>query len=148
MVSIATALVIYGVVAVFIQGFLVRRFKWPPRVLLDVGLPLAFFGYVLFVVSRTFAGLASALTLQGAGQGLASPGVTAGLSLAVNENEQGAVAGLNSSAQALGRMLGPIVGTGLYDAVGPQAPYVFSAALIFLVWVFLRTPRARAVLSS
>ncbi len=146
--AVATALVIYGVVAVFIQGFLVRRFKWPPRVLLDVGLPLAFFGYVLFVVSRTFAGLASALTLQGAGQGLASPGVTAGLSLAVNENEQGAVAGLNSSAQALGRMLGPIVGTGLYDAVGPQAPYVFSAALIFLVWVFLRTPRARAVLSS
>ncbi|MER3483383.1 MAG: MFS transporter, partial [Meiothermus sp.] len=50
-------------------------------------------------------------------------------SLAVSDDEQGSVAGLSSSAQALGRMLGPIMGTSLYG-LRPEYPYIFSAVLI------------------
>jgi MFS family permease len=67
--------------------------------------------------------------------------VTAGLSLAVGEGEQGLVAGLNSAAQALGRMLGPIVGTGLYR-LAPEGPYLLGVslllALLFLPALFRR----------
>ncbi len=138
--AVAIALVAYGLVAVFVQGFLIRRFKWPPRLLLYAGIPIALSGFVVFLFAQTFLALAVALVLQGLGQGLASPGVTAALSLVVGENEQGAVAGLNSAAQALGRMVGPLLGTGLYQAVRPEAPYAFSALLLLGAWLFSLTP--------
>ena len=112
---VGSALMIYGVVAVLSQGFIVRRFKLPPRTLLRAGLPFAIGGFVLFVFARVYATLTSALVLQGFGQGLVLPGVTAALSLSVGEEEQGSVAGLNSASQGLGRTIGPVLGTSLYS---------------------------------
>ncbi len=146
--SVATALVVYGLAAVFVQGFLIRRFKWPPAVLLAAGVPLSFLGFVLFVLAHGFAILTLALVLQGVGQGLSAPGVTAALSLAVGEHEQGLVAGLNSAAQALGRMLGPLVGTGLYQWVAPPAPYAASAGLLVLAGLLLLSPTSRRALRA
>jgi MFS family permease len=62
--------------------------------------------------------------------------VTAALSLSVHDQEQGAVAGLNSSAQALGRTVGPLLGTGLYE-LRPEYPYAFGALLLVVVFAFL-----------
>ncbi|MFN3368443.1 MAG: MFS transporter [Thermus sp.] len=134
--SVGLALVLYGLVAVFIQGFLVRRFSWPPRTLLLLGLPVGILGFLLLVVALGFPLLALGLALQGAGTALAGPGVTAALSLAVGEGEQGLVAGLNASAQALGRMLGPILGTGLYR-IFPEAPYLLGATLLLVALLAL-----------
>jgi hypothetical protein len=130
--KVGMALVVYGLVAVFVQGGLVRRVKWSPRRLLLLGLPVALTGFVLLIYASDFWSLVLALSLQGLGAGLAAPGVTAGLSLAVSDQEQGPVAGLNGAAQGFGRMLGPLLGTGLYQ-LDPRYPYVFSAALICLV---------------
>lgn len=129
---VGVALMAYGVVAVLSQGFLVRRFRCPPRVLLHIGLPTAAAGLALFVVADGFALLTTALALQGLGQGLVLPGVTAALSLGVEEHEQGAIAGLNSAAQGLGRTMGPLVGTGLYGVLR-ELPYAFGASLLVLV---------------
>lgn len=133
--TVGIALAIFGLVAVFIQGFLVRWVKWPPRRLLAVGLPLTLAGYVGLVLSSSFFALTLSLVLLGAGGALAGPGVSGAQSLAVSDAEQGVVAGLSSSAQALGRMLGPIVGTSLYG-LHPQYPYVFSALLIMVGILF------------
>ncbi|AEB12797.1 MFS transporter [Marinithermus hydrothermalis] len=146
--AVGTALVVYGLVAVFVQGVLVRKYQWPPRVLLWVGVPAALAGFVLFIFAHGFAVLTLALVLQGFGQGLAMPGVTAALSLAVGEGEQGSVAGLGSAAQALGRMLGPVAGTGLYE-FRPEYPYVFSASLLGLALFLLAVnPRVRQALEE
>jgi MFS family permease len=80
------------------------------------------------------------MTLQGLGQALTLPGVMSGLSLSVDEDEQGAVAGLNSSSQALARTLGPVLGTGLYQ-LRPELPYLFGAALLVCVLGFLMASR-------
>jgi MFS family permease len=138
--AVGLALVSYGVVAVIAQGFIVRRFRWPPLQLLGSGLPCALLGFVGLIFARRLPGLTMALTLQGFGQGLAVPGVTSAASLGASEDEQGAVAGLNGSAQALGRLLGPVVGTALYQ-VRPEYPYGFSALLLALVIVILMTSR-------
>ena len=90
-------------------------------------------GFVVFIFADDYLGLTVALCLQGLGQGLMLPGVTAACSLAVSDDEQGVVAGLNSSAQGLGRTLGPIVGPVLYQQVAGEAPYIFSAALLGVV---------------
>jgi MFS family permease len=129
--TVGIALVAFGLVAVFIQGFVVRLVRWPPRTLLAVGLPMALLGYLSLVAAKAFWPLTAALVLLGAGGAFAGPGVTAAQSLAVSDDEQGAVAGLSSSAQALGRMLGPLVGTGLYG-LRPEYPYLFSAFLVLV----------------
>jgi MFS family permease len=130
--SVGLALVVYGTAAVLVQGVLVRRLKWSPSALLRTGVPIAATGLVLLAFAHAQLLLIGALAVQGVGQALAVPGVTAALSLNVGSEEQGAVAGLNSSAQALGRMLGPIVGTALYQ-LHPEYPYVFSACLLLVV---------------
>jgi len=138
---VGIALVAFGLVAVFIQGFVVRLLKWSPRTLLAVGLPLALLGYLGLVGAKSFLLLTAALVLLGAGGAFAGPGVSAAQSLAVSDDEQGSVAGLSSSAQALGRMLGPVIGTSLYG-LHPEYPYIFSALLMAIgLLFFLNYPR-------
>lgn len=140
---VGRALGVYGVVAVFAQGFIVRRFSIPPGRLLMLGLPLTTLGMTLLVFANDFASLAAAMALQGLGQGLVMPGVTGALSLSASDDEQGDVAGANSSAQGLGRLLGPLVGPTLYQIAQPL-PFEASAALLALVLAFvLLTPRVR-----
>ncbi|WP_337844896.1 MFS transporter [Thermus sp.] len=134
---VGLALFFYGLVAVFIQGFLVRALRPPPRRLLLLGLPVGLLGFLVLAFGQGFWALTLGLVLQGAGQALAAPGVTAALSLAVGEEEQGAVAGLSSAAQALGRMLGPLIGTGLYR-LAPEGPYLLGAFLLLLALLGLR----------
>jgi len=133
---VGIALGVYGVAAVFAQGVLVRRFRWPPLRLLGGGLPCALAGLTCLIFARERVAITAALALQGFGQGLAVPGVTSAVSLGVSEDEQGAVAGLNSAAQALGRLMGPLVGPSLYQ-LRPEYPYGFSACLLGLVIVLL-----------
>lgn len=142
--AVGYALVGYGVVAVISQGFLVRRFRLSPRTLLRIGTPTALAGFVLLAFARDYPTLVAALLLQGLGQGLLLPGVTAGVSLRVSDEEQGAVAGLNGASQGLARTLGPLAGGGLYQLAleldlldSLPLPYVFSAALLSAALLFV-----------
>lgn len=132
--SVGIALVIFGIVGVLVQGFWVRKVRWPPRALLGLGMALLLLGYLGLVFAPNFAWLTASLVLLGLGS-MTSPGLTAAQSLAVSDSEQGVVAGLSSAAQALGRMLGPVMGTWLYG-FSPAYPYVFSATLIGLAFFF------------
>jgi len=138
--TVGMALGVYGLVAVFTQGFLVRRYKWSPLRLMAIGMPVALLGYLLLVFAERFGVLTLGLAAQAFGQSLAVPGVTAGMSLGVSEDEQGVVAGLNSSALGFGRMLGPLAGTGLYE-VRAEYPYVLSSALIVIVMLAVMANR-------
>jgi MFS family permease len=134
--AVGMALVCYGIVAVFVQGYVVRRYNWHPLNLLRAGLPIALLGFVTLIFAEGFLILTLALAIQSFGQALTLPGVTAALSLGAQDDEQGVAAGLNSSAHALGRMLGPVVGTSLYG-IRPEYPYVFSAMLLTVVIAFV-----------
>ena len=123
------ALVVYGMVVVLVQGVLIRRYHLAPSLLLKLGPPLAMAGFAGLLLSHHFASLTASLAFQGLGHGLVMPGVTAALSLSVGDSEQGAVAGLNSSSQALARLLGPLVGTGLYE-LDHRYPYFVAIALL------------------
>lgn len=142
--TVGIALVFYGIVAVFVQGVLVRRYAWTPARLLRTGIPIALAGFVGLIFAEQFVGLTLALAVQGFGQGLALPGVSAALSLGVGDDEQGVAAGLSSSAHALGRMLGPMVGTSLYE-LRPEYPYAFSAGLLVIATLALLSRRVRNV---
>jgi MFS family permease len=129
---VGLSLVGYGLIVVLAQGVIVRRMKLAPASFVRIGLPIALSGFVLFVFAHTLLPLVCALLLQGLGQGLVLPGLTAAMSLAVSDDDQGSVAGLSSSAQSFGRMLGPIAGGALYE-LRMELPYLLSAVLLTVV---------------
>ncbi|MDW8247185.1 MAG: MFS transporter [Sandaracinaceae bacterium] len=133
---IGIGLVAYGISAVFAQGILVRSFSLSPRALLLSGLPLAAISMALLAIANSFTLLLICLACQGLGQGMIGPGITAALSLGVDQNEQGTIAGIHSSSQALGRLAGPLVGGGLYEW-SEKYPYIFGAGLFFLLLILL-----------
>lgn len=73
--------------------------------------------------------LVVAMGVIGLGLGLVAPGFTAGASLAVGPDEQGAVGGLISACPAGGFVLGPLVGTSLYQ-LQPILPYLVAGLLM------------------
>jgi len=137
---VGTGLFGYGLVAVLAQGFLVRRCGFAPRALVLSGLPISMVGMSMLVFASSFPTLVLALAVQGLGQGLVLPGVTGALSLGVSDGEQGAVAGVQASAQGLARLGGPLVGSNLYQISG-SLPYAFSSLLLLTVLVFVAASR-------
>jgi len=140
---VGMGLAAYGIVVVFAQGFIVRRFAIAPRTLVLVGLPIAMIGMTLLVFVTSFPLLVLALTIQGLGQGLILPGVTSALSLGATESEQGAMAGLQASAQGFARLLGPFLGARLYE-LSAAAPYELGALLLLLALIFVASSKSVA----
>ena len=64
------------------------------------------------------------------------PAITAGASLAVSSEEQGAAAGVISSCPAVGYVSGPLIG-GLLYPVSPLAPSLFSSAVFAITVAIL-----------
>ncbi|MCH1569119.1 MAG: MFS transporter [Alphaproteobacteria bacterium] len=107
----------------FAQLVIIPRISASVRVLLVSGILITMFGISLLLLPIMNSGLfAVSLTLQGLGSGLMRPAVAAGGSLAVEPEEQGAVAGFNSSTAAVGFVFVPVVLMPLY-LYSPTAPF-------------------------
>ncbi len=148
--TVGIALGVYGASAVMAQGFVARRLQWSPQTLVRVGVPVAILGFGGLIVAHSFGVLTASMAVQGFGYGLTMPGLSALLSVSVGDGEQGEVAGFNSSTQALGRTVGPLIGTSLYRI---DSRYPYSLSLVMLVGVLLVTTlgsswRKSRVLSS
>jgi MFS family permease len=68
--------------------------------------------------------------LLGASYALSSPAWLALMSEAAPPGRTGTVMGASETAQGAGLIVGPVLGGVLYDRLGPQAPFVASAALL------------------
>lgn len=82
------------------------------------------------------------MTVAVIGFALLTPSVQALISRRSDPQRQGEVLGVNQSAAALARILGPFVGLSLFDVLPSHIlPYAFGAVLLALVFVFsLRIP--------
>ena len=127
-----------GIALALIQGVLVTRFKWSPRTLLRAGMPIMAAGLLGAALAPSLALLIAAFAVMGTGAGLLFPGFTSGASLAVSEDEQGSVAGLNTATNGAGAVVGPLIGTGLYQ-LDIAAPYIAGAALFAALTLFVWT---------
>ncbi len=145
------ALFVVGIALALVQGVFVTRFKWSPRTLLRAGMPIMALGMAGVVLAPSLAYLIAAFAVMGIAGGLLFPGFTSGASLAVGADEQGAVAGLNAASTGAGAVLGPLIGTALYQT-DIAAPYIAStalfAALTLFVWTHPTVRRAVASLAS
>ncbi len=122
----------------------VQRLRIRPSALIQSGLVCAVVAFALFNVEHGgFRGYAVALGFLGMGLGLVRPGNAAGASLAVEPDEQGAVAGITGAIGVIGNIFGPLLGTALYEW-SPRGPYLLNGALMVGALLFSLThPRLR-----
>jgi len=114
---------------IVVQTVAVPRLRWTPARLIRVGTLVMTAGMLLIAVAADGLLLGAAVGLLGAGMGFGIPGFMAAPTLLATRDEQGAVAGLTGSASALAFMLGPLLGTSLYE-LAPAAPYILGAVLL------------------
>jgi MFS family permease len=135
--AIGMGMGVSAIMSLFSQAYLVRRVKVKPVWLILLGLPVMTVGYALLLFAGSIAALIACLGILGLGLGMVSPGFTAGASLSVGPEEQGAVGGLVSACPAAGFVLGPIVGTSLYQ-VHSTLPYLCACVLMLPLIIYAR----------
>lgn len=117
--------------AMLMQLLVVPRLSLPPVILLRTGMTLGF----IALATLTFASHGPIITVAtfvlGASSGLASPGFSAGASLAVSDEEQGGVAGIINATGAVTWIFAPVSATALYGW-HPIVPFVLALTLVAL----------------
>lgn len=126
------ALMISAAFTFLIQVTVMQRLKLRATRFIRIGLLSLFIGACVIASFTTFAVLAIGMAFLGTGLGLCMPSISAGASLAVSPEEQGAAAGLVSSCPAIGFVAGPICAGALYQVHGALAP-LFSAGVFLAV---------------
>lgn len=124
-----------GVVSVTSQLIFVRQMKLSSKMLLFIGTPTLLLCSISLMFHAFMVAVYAGFILLGVGIGFVLPGATSGASLAVKQNEQGAIAGRISASQGLGTAVGPLVGTNLYN-LNHLLPYVFVGLLFSIASVF------------
>lgn len=130
------ALLLGGVPMLVIQAVVIPRLDWSPLRLLRVGLPITAVAFVVIAVGTEAPVMLAGVALSGVGHSLSVPGYTAAPTLLVTRDEQGGVAGLIGSTNAISLIVGPLVATALYG-VWPPLPFLVGAAELALVTLFV-----------
>jgi multidrug resistance protein len=135
-------LVVVGITATLVQGFLVRKWlRTHSEVTLFRGgllvIAMSLIAIPLFGWSGSFSlFLISGVTLA-LGSGMFNPSMAGLVSLASPESKQGFGLAVNQSAAALGRIIGP-TSAGVLFSLHPNAPFLVGASLTMVALMLSR----------
>lgn len=124
--GIALTAVSIGLMA---SQWVVRKLDWSPLRLIRTGAVVSALGFGATAMAATPTWLAACYFVAAAGMGGVFPAFAALAANAVEGHEQGAAAGSVGAAQGLGIVLGPLIGTLLYE-FGAGVPYLLVALLL------------------
>lgn len=133
--KVGFALMVSAGVALLAQGLLVQRLRWPAWRLIHGGLLALVAGSALLAVGGSAFFLFAGTAFCGLAVGLSYPGCVAAASLSVTPDEQGGLAGLTTALPAIGSVVGPVLGTGLYE-LSPHWPYAGNLLLLAPLLVY------------
>jgi len=117
--------------AMLMQLIVVPRLGWSPRRLLRSGMTLALVALACLTIAPSLWGLAASTFAMGVASGMASPGYSAGASLAVSAREQGGIAGVINATGAITWIVAPVSATALYGWM-PLSPFLLALSLVAL----------------
>jgi multidrug resistance protein len=129
--SAAAVFLVVGVMLVVVQGGLIgplTKAFGSPR-LLTAGFAVLIAGFLVLSVAEVWVLLFVALALLSLGQGLVTPSLTSVVADSVSPDRRGEVLGVQQSAGALSRIIGPAIAGLLFDHAGVAWPYVVAAVL-------------------
>ena len=117
--------------AMLMQLVVVPRLGWSPRRLLRAGMTLALAALTCLTIAPSLWALAASTFAMGVASGMASPGYSAGASLAVSAREQGGIAGVINATGAITWIVAPVSATALYGWM-PLSPFLLALSLVAL----------------
>lgn len=121
-----------GLAGALVQGGIVRRYikKGGEKHAVVIGLVISAIGFTLLLFSSSVWNATLFLCIFGIGNSLIRPCVTSLITQKTTVS-QGVASGLNSSMDSFGRIVGPLLGTALFN-VHVNLPYVSGAILSLL----------------
>ncbi len=121
-----------GIIAAALQGGATGRLtlRYGERNLLACGLVLFVIGLIGLAVTSTSLMAVGSLLIMAVGSGLAGPALQSLVSYQADGQSRGSVQGLQQSASALGRVIGPLAAGPAFDLLGHTAPFWIGAALV------------------
>lgn len=127
-----------GIIGVLLQLFFLKRIlkRWAENKIVVVGIILMSVALSLIAASQSISTLLVALTFLAVANGISNPVLTGLVSKLSPEDEQGNIMGINQSVGSLARLIGPLVGTVIYDSFGPRSPYLIGAGMLFMTAMF------------
>lgn len=140
------AMVGSAVAGLLAQSVLVQRFALAPGAWLGLGLPLIAGALAAMGLVQSLVTFVIANAVMGLGLGFAGAGFSAGASLSVRADEQGATAGIIAACSSAGWIIGPLLGPGLYRWA-PALPFLLTAGVLLcvVVPVWIRMGRNRSL---
>jgi MFS transporter, DHA1 family, tetracycline resistance protein len=96
-------------------------------------------GLLVIPFSRHLSLLLFGNSLLVVGNGLSNSTSQSVASENVNPEEYGGTMGILQSSASLGRIVGPVIGGYLYNLVNPNTPFIIAAAIVFVVFVILKS---------
>lgn len=127
-------LTLWGAVGAVVQlglvGPVVQR--WGERRALTVGLLVTGLSLLVASQARQEAPFVLSTLVAAVGAGVSQPALVSLISRSAASHEQGAVQGVASTMESLGRMVGPVWGNGLLGAAGEGAAFGSAAAVMIL----------------
>lgn len=136
------AFMVAAVFSFFSQWVLIQRLKLPPDQFILGGLATALLAAGFIGSFQDALYLAVGMGFLGMGMGMAMPSIMAAASMAVNADEQGAVAGLIASCPAIGFVAGPILGGILYQ-INVTYPSMLSGTIFIAVFLLMLLSRGK-----
>jgi len=136
--------VFIGLILVLVQGGIVRRLATPvgEKRLALAGLACGVAAFLVIALGQGYGLFFGGLALMAFSIGLASPTLSALVSLYSNESDQGANLGIFRSAGSLARAIGPLVAAFVYFIYGSQSAYLFGAVVVVVPLVMaLKLPK-------
>lgn len=125
-------------VIVGVQSTVLQIFRVHPRVLLRLFGPAFVVALLLMAFAPNTWVLMAGFAVLGLAFACANPGINGGASLCLEPREQGAAAGFLSASNTVGAILGPVVGTSIYQ-IAPNAPMLVGAVALAVLSVYTLT---------
>jgi MFS family permease len=136
--------VFIGFVLILVQGGIVRRLAGPvgEKRLAVAGIACGIAAFLVLAIALNLGLFFGALALMAFSIGLASPTLSALVSLYTKESEQGAAIGVFRSAGSLARAIGPLMAAFLYFVYGSKSAYLFGAVIVVVPFILaLKLPK-------
>ena len=127
--------VILGVTLMLTQILQIKVLNFSARKMMIVGIPLLVLGLLLITVASAFWMLVVSYILIGAGAAFGMSSLSAGASLVVSQDQQGAVAGTVAMTQAIAGIVSPLFGSFIYQ-INIKLPFLFFVAFAILTYLF------------
>jgi multidrug resistance protein len=134
-----------GMVSAGVQGALIGPMveRYGEQVNAAIGGTLLSAGVIAMGLGQSILATILSLVAVGLGWGLLAPSLQSLVSRRAMANEQGEVLGVNQSASALARVIGPVAAGWAYGALGPGMGFVAGGLLIAAAAIWVRFMPAR-----